>query len=89
MPGCDSLKRTIRNIQHHNANLLPNPATLNDLELPHDYKITNRGDQFLLYDNDNGNDRTRYENDADFALQLRMLLALAFVPLNRVEESFD
>lgn len=33
--------------------------------------------------------KTQYENDAEFALKLRMLPALAFVPNAEVERSFE
>ena len=33
--------------------------------------------------------KVRYDTDSDFALRIRMLLALAFVPVDKVTESFE
>lgn len=43
LPRCDSLKRTIRNVRNRVGNLPANPQSLEELQFPPEYTITNAG----------------------------------------------
>lgn len=57
MPNCDTLKRTIRNVRHETQHFPANPISLDALQIPDDYKLTNTGEPFLLYDSNDGENR--------------------------------
>ena len=50
LPKLESPKRTIRGQRQLTSNVHPQPASLEDLEIPEEYNITNKGDLFLLFD---------------------------------------
>ena len=50
LPKLESLKRTIRRQRQSTTNFRPQPATLEDLQIPDEYQRTNKGDLFLLFD---------------------------------------
>ena len=50
LPKFKSLKRTIRRQRQVTNNVQPQPIILEDLEIPKVYKITVKGDEFLLLD---------------------------------------
>ena len=50
LPKLESLKRTIRRQRQLTSSVQPQPASLEDLEIPEEYKRTNKGDLFLLFD---------------------------------------
>ena len=50
LPRLESLKRTIRRQRQSTTNFRPQPATLEDLQIPDEYQRTNKGDLFLLFD---------------------------------------
>ena len=50
LPRLESLKQTVRRERKRTANVPPEPSSLNSLEIPDTYKITDKGQHFLLYD---------------------------------------
>ncbi|KAI6647534.1 hypothetical protein LOD99_8800 [Oopsacas minuta] len=50
LPKLESLKRTIRRQRLLTSNVHPQPTSLEDLEIPEEYKLTNIRDLFLLFD---------------------------------------
>ena len=49
LPKLESLKRTIRRQRQSTTNFRPQPATLEDHQIPDEYQRTNKGDLFLLF----------------------------------------
>ena len=49
-PKLESLKRTIRRQRQVTNNVQPQPISLEDLEIPEEYKRTVKGDEFFLFD---------------------------------------
>lgn len=57
MPAEGLLKRTVQRQRTKAANVPAEPATLQDLELPEEYKHLGNGDRFLLHDSGPSSDR--------------------------------
>ena len=54
LPKVDSLKRTIRRVRQSNNNVPAQPESLEELIIPLEYRLTAKGDDFLLYDSGPG-----------------------------------
>ena len=54
LPKVDSLKRTIRRVSQSNNNVPAQPESLEELIIPLEYRLTAKGDDFLLYDSGPG-----------------------------------
>ena len=50
LPKLDSLKRTIQRQRVHHNIVMVQPTSLEQLFLPEEYKLTSKGEPFLLYD---------------------------------------
>ena len=50
LPKLESVKRTIRNYKSISIESCGNPSTTSEIVIPDKYKITLKGEPFLLYD---------------------------------------
>jgi FLYWCH zinc finger domain len=57
LPSYTALQRTIERKRKANDIPLPSPTSFQDIIIPHELRLTNSGDRFLLYDNEDINAR--------------------------------
>lgn len=57
MPSVACLKRTVQRLRQQENGAPPNPNSLEDLEIPDRYRLTDAGEQFLLWDSGPGPNR--------------------------------
>jgi len=57
LPSVANLKQTIRRIRRQEHAPLPTPVSFNDLQLPEEFTVTDRGERFLIHDSGPGTQR--------------------------------
>ena len=51
LPTADKIKRTIQRVRNRNEAFPAAPGNVNNLRIPHQFRVTGTGERFLLYDN--------------------------------------